>query len=610
MNCDKNKENKTASYKGITITKGRGGLGVNGNLIPITARPKEEARLISSMGGIAAANKRREKKAAREVARLILESDIPLTEDTAQARELLDGMGLEASERNMQAMMILGQIMAGAQGKHQAAQLVLSLIGEIKTGNINILETESHKNETYINRQYIEASLDFWTFCHLKVPNIYTKEAKYLKVMCKKLQNFMDDFDEEGEQIAIFNLPPGHGKTLTARLFGEWVLGRDRTKKIMAVAYNHDFATDFSKAVRDGINEEKIDENVPVFGDIFCDVKVEKGSGLARKWKLENSPEYNFLAVSPGSAATGYRAHLVLIDDVIKGAYEAFHHKHLDDLWNWFSNTLYSRREKGRKIAIFSTRWALKDLSGRLVENCHTHNKTYSLMTRQAFDGETMLNEALLTRAEYDDIRTVLGEEIFEANYNQKPIDLKGRLYSEFLTYTEKPKFTRIEAICDTADEGKDYLCNIIFGITTGLEPDFYILDVYYTQDSMESTERELVRRLIDFEVSKLTMETNFGGKGWKKVIETLYNKSGGSTCSFHTFTQTRNKEARILAAASTVTRKILMPALWETRFPLFYRHITEFQRVGASHSQPDDALDVLTLIVERGHKNKNFIGI
>lgn len=584
-------------------TKGRGGLGVNGNLIPITSRPKEEARAISAKGGIASGIAKRERKVAQEVAKMILESDIPVTKETENARKHLEGMGLEASDCNMKAMMILGQTMSGAKGNHQAAQLVLTLAGEIKRDEDDI--TLAIK-EALVNREYIEASLDFWKFCKLKVPKIYTDEAVYLKVMCRKLQNFIDDID--GEQVAIFNLPPGHGKTLTARLLGEWVLGRDKSKKIMSIAYNHDFATDFSKAVRDGINEEKLEESVPVFRDVFYDVQVEKGAGLARKWKLVGSPEYNFLAVSPGSAATGYRAHLVLIDDVIKGSYEANHRKHLDDLWNWFSNTLYSRREKGRKIAMFSTRWATKDLCGRLIENCVANDRAYMLMSRKAFDGERMLNSALLTRAEYDDVLTVLGEDIFHANYNQKPIDLKGRLYGEFVTYTEIPRFDRVEAYCDTADEGNDFLCCVIFGVVGGNDPDVYVLDAYYTQESMEVTEKEIIKRLIEFDVEKMTLESNFGGKGWKKVIEGLYVKAGGRGCTFHTFTQTRNKEARILAAASTVNRKIIMPDLWNKRFPLFYQHVTEYQRLGAN--QVDDALDVLTLIVERGQKKKGFVGI
>ena len=562
------------------------------------------------------------KNTVREIAKIILESEIPITEDTAEMREMLEVMGLDAKEQNMKTMMILGQVMAGARGKSQAAELVLTLTGDIGSVDnscekVAVSRTKvdnSSKSSKIVDmdkdvmakKEYLEASLDFWKYCNLKVPEIYTDEANYLKEMCWKLQDFIEDVN--GEQVAIFNLPPGHGKTLTARLFGEWVLGRDKTRKIMAVAYNHDFATDFSKAVRDGINEVKMDENVPIFGDIFYGVRVERGSAEARKWRLEGSKEYNFLAVSPDSAATGYRAHLVLIDDVIKSAYHANHRKYLDDLWSWFTNTLYSRRERGRKIAVFSTRWAMGDLCGRLIENCLTHKRAYVLMARQAFNGESMLNEALLTREEYDDVKLVLGEDIFEANYNQVPIDLKGRLYGEFVTYTEKPKFRRIEAICDTADEGKDYLCNIIYGIVEGNEPDFYVLDVYYTQESMEITEKELIRRLIEFDVEKMTLESNFGGKGWKKVIESLYGKSGGFKCSFHTFTQTRNKEARILAAASSVVRRVIMPQFWAQRFPVFYRHVTEFQRAG--NNQPDDALDVLSLIVERGDRKKGFVGI
>ena len=59
-----------------------------------------------------------------------------------------------------------------------------------------------------------------------------------------------------------------------------------------------------------------------------------------------------------------------------------------------------------------------------------------------------------------------MGIDIAEANYQQNPIDIKGRMYTSFKTYKEMPQFKQIRNYTDTADEGKDYLCSINYGVT------------------------------------------------------------------------------------------------------------------------------------------------
>lgn len=115
-------------------------------------------------------------------------------------------------------------------------------------------------------------------------------------------------------------------------------------------------------------------------------------------------------------------------------------------------------------------------------------------------DDGTMLCNAVLTREDYEDKVRTMSEEIASANYQQQPIDLKGRLYSSFKTYTDiprdangKPLFTHIRSYTDTADTGADYLCSIIYG---EYNHEAYVLDIYYTKASMEITEPETARRL------------------------------------------------------------------------------------------------------------------
>ncbi len=81
-----------------------------------------------------------------------------------------------------------------------------------------------------------------------------------------------------------------------------------------------------------------------------------------------------------------------------------------------------------------------------------------------------------------------MGADIASANYQQEPIDLKGRLYTSFKTYSGGlPQFKEIRNYTDTADTGGDYLCSINYGVTFANEA--YVLDVLYTKEPMEVTE-------------------------------------------------------------------------------------------------------------------------
>jgi len=448
-----------------------------------------------------------------------------------------------------------------------------------------------------LKEQYIKAKLDLWEYCKLKAPKFYTDDARYLKEICRALQDFEDDENE----LLVINVPPRFGKTRTAIMAAQWYLGRDKTLKITTASYNEMLSTRFSKAVRNEIMEVKASEKRAVFSDVFPGVSVQRGSSGVRMWRLEGNPEDNYLATSPGGTLTGVGCDVAIVDDVVKNAYEASHKRLLDEHFVWFTDTLYSRLEGKAKLILIMTRWATQDLAGRVISMYQEQDRNIRIISKKAFDGKKMLNERILNKERYDNLTQTIGEDIVRANYDQEPIDLKGRLYGEFITYTEKPTFSKVLAVCDTADEGSDYLCQIIYGLTAGNDPKAYVLDVYYSKENMDVTEREIVKRLKEFKVEKALFESNFGGKAFVKVIRQLSEEAKNYTTIFQTFTQNLNKEARILSNATNVIRGIYMPEHWNRLFPAFYRDIIGYQRDGKN--QPDDGPDCLTLIVEKALK-------
>lgn len=305
------------------------------------------------------------------------------------------------------------------------------------------------------------ARADFWTFCRLRAPDFYQPSRAYLKHLCDTLQSF---YEEDGE-ILILNLPPRHGKSRTAALFAQWLFGRHPSEKIMAGSYNERLSTAFSKTVRNGIMEKKAGPDNTVFSDIFPPVRVQQGDASSNLWALEK--EYaSFLATSPSGTATGFGCTLLLIDDLIKNAYEAHNAPLLDDLWRWFTDTMLSRVEENGKILLIMTRWATGDLAGRAFRTFSEQGRHPQLVEMKALQADgTMLCPDILSRKSYKNKVKLMGADIAAANYQQEPIDLKGQLYTHFRTYDSLPPANEQPvrlAYVDTADTGSDCLCALI----------------------------------------------------------------------------------------------------------------------------------------------------
>lgn len=436
------------------------------------------------------------------------------------------------------------------------------------------------------------ARSNFFSYCQVTAGDFYKPSRKYLVRTCEELQAFLFSDDD----VLVICEPPRHGKSRTAGKFVEWTLGKDKQKKIMTGSYNSTLSTTFSKNVRNNIDEAKADANKIIFSDVFPDVRIKYGDAAKDMWSVEGG--YNsYLATSPGGTATGFGADLLLLDDTIKNAYEAHHEGRKQEIWDWFTDTMLSRLESGGKIIIIMTRWATDDMAGRALEELPKAGyKVRHINFKAVQDDGSMLCEEILSRADFIKKKATMGEDIVEANYNQHPIDLKGRLYGEFKTYKSLPPFfDYIRSYTDTADEGDDFLVTIAYGVYLDC---LYVLDVYLSQENNEHTEKPNAAMLARNNVNLAIIESNNGGKGFARNVRTwlkkLYPKKRVNIRWFH---QSKNKKARIISEATTVMSKVIMPYNWKERWPEFKTQLYKYQRDGKNDH--DDVPDCLTGCVE-----------
>lgn len=438
------------------------------------------------------------------------------------------------------------------------------------------------------------ARREFFFYCHLKAPDFYKEERKYLIDLCNEFQDFIQSDDE----VMVVNEPPRHGKSRTAGLLVEWVLGNDQTQKIMTGSYNETLSTMFSKNVRNDIMEEKADENRIVFSDIFPGVSIKRGDGAMNLWSLEGGYN-NYLATSPTGTATGFGASLLIIDDLIKNAEEANNELTKEKHWSWFTDTMLSRLEEGGKIIIIMTRWASDDLAGHALEHFREAGAKLRHISMKALQEDgTMLCPEVLSYKSYQAKIRAMGADIASANYQQEPIDLKGRLYTSFKTYSgQLPQFKEIRNYTDTADTGEDYLCSINYGVTFSNEA--YALDILYTKDPMEVTEPAVARMLLAGSVNVADIESNNGGRGFARSVERILQQElHNNHTIIRWFSQNKNKQARIYSNSAWVMQHFYLPEDWRNRWPEYHDAMIKYQKEGKN--KHDDAPDATTGVAEK----------
>ena len=436
---------------------------------------------------------------------------------------------------------------------------------------------------------------DFWEYCQFTSPDFYTDDRHFLRDFAERLQWFAEESDKK---MMVVNMPPRHGKSRTATKFVQWLFGRyGRDIKVMTGSYNETLSSTFAKQVRDCIAEEKT-YGVTVYNDIFPNTRIKYGESSAQKWAIEGSQQTNYLATSPSGTATGFGCNIMILDDTIKNVEEAYNANTLQKIIDWFTNTMLSRTENGFKLIVIMTRWSNDDLAGYILAN---YDDVVHINYKAVQDDGTMLCDSILSREDYDLKTKNMNKDIVLANYQQEPIDIKGRLYSGFKTYTEiptddsgKPLFDYILNYTDTADTGGDFLCSICYGIYGST---YYIIDVLYTKDAMEITEPATAEMLTRHNVGCAIIESNNGGRGFARNVERECIERGNGHTVIKWFHQSQNKAARILSNSASVINNVLMPINWRDRWPEFATAIMSYQREGKNAH--DDAPDALTGVYE-----------
>jgi len=477
--------------------------------------------------------------------------------------------------------------------------------------------------------KYKIACEDFWEYCKLITPKFFKESRPHLKIIANTLQalyegrirkftlespwqiysqneikDVFSGLDSEDYIVCkklIMNVPPRHGKTYTLSLFSQWVLGTDNENIIITSSYNETLATRFSSNVRDGIDATKMDEKWSIFSDVFPTTKIKRGDGAKQIWSLEGS-FLSYLGTSFGGTITGIGCSIGIIDDPIKNVEEAYNDNVLEKQWQWYTDTYLSRLEEDAIEILNFTRWATKDLCGKILDSEEAAEWYELKMKAHNPETNTMLCPEILSFKSYKRKTRLMSPDIAEANYQQEPVDVQGKLYTTLKTYTELPRddsgrllYDRIINYTDTADEGDDFLCSIN---AIEYQGEAFIINVLYTDKPMAETEPKVAKMLTDDNVNDADIESNNGGAGFaRNVKRIMWENYGTRQTIINSFYQSKNKQSRIRSSSSYVMEHVYFPVNWNNRWLDFYKALITYKAKGKN--KHDDAPDALTGIAE-----------
>lgn len=445
----------------------------------------------------------------------------------------------------------------------------------------------------------------------------------------------------ENDHNFIANGLVSHNTELVIKSFISWAFALNSRCRFLHLSYSDILVNDNSETIRNIMSEE-------LYKTLFPNSALASEKGSAKRWKTKAGGE--LYAVSTQGQVTGFGAGAVdeeidkmdggndiftfddhtnemlkmidaktnifqgaiVIDDPLK-ADDAASDLIRERINQRFENTIRNRVNSRRTpIIIIMQRLHEHDLCGYLQEIEPDTWTVLSLPVIQT-DPETGEEHALWPMKhnleELYKLREI-NPVVFETQYMQNPIPTEGLMYHEFRTYQNIELPSGHEAsqrwcYVDTADTGSDYLCAICFINTPEL---IYVIDILYTQEPMEKTEVLLAKMLTENSISECLIESNNGGRQFARNVKSKVRAGlHNFKTVIHTFTQTKNKAARIFSNSALVNSDVAFPANWDKKWREFYNAITTYRKDNKRKSTHDDAPDALTGVIEmRSRKSMN----
>ena len=458
--------------------------------------------------------------------------------------------------------------------------------------------------ELYKRSLLLDAKYNFDCYCRYLEWNrpakkkFYEPRRKQLKPIADAMQQLADG---ELDLLAV-SLPPGTGKTTLSIFFLSWIGGKNPELSVLGGSH--------SNSLLHGIFDELLrvldKDGEYLYNDVFPLAPVVGNSGKELRIDLQTQKRFEtfeFSSIGSGNAGKVRCSRLLYCDDLIDGIETAMSRDRLDKLWQQYYTDLRQRKIGNCAELHVATRWSIWDPIGRLQQE-YDGDKRAKFLVFPAMNDRDESNfdypySLGFTTQMYRQQREIMDEPSWRALYMNEPIEREGRLYDpeELRYYFALPDVEpdSILAICDTKEQGDDYLAMPIF---YQYGQDYYLEQWVCDNGKVEILMEKVVRALIDRKVRLCRIESNRGGTLFAADVQKRLRELGGITTITTKWTQT-NKEARIQTNSGWVKSHVLFRdnTVQNKEYRLAMNQLIGYTMAGKN--KHDDVADVLAMFVD-----------
>jgi predicted phage terminase large subunit-like protein len=422
----------------------------------------------------------------------------------------------------------------------------------------------------------------FWLFCLHYDYDFYVKR-NFLKEVALLFQELYEQYND-GKAIKVsISMPPRAGKSYITSLFCAWWLGKFPQQAIMRNTVTSTLYRKFSYDIRNIVKEKK-------YQQVFPHVILAPDKQNIDGWSITLSKQGAYFGGGVGTNIIGFGANLAITDDLYSGFEQALSEVYNEGVHRWKQGSHNSRMEKNCPEIYIGTRWSKQDVIGKALEDGIIDKEiTISALV----DGQSFCEHVKSTE-EYLKIKADTDDEIWEAEYQQTPIEVKGLLFpaTELKFYNTsdinvKELAEHKALFIDPNAEGSDYFAGVLCYL---IQDRIYITDVLCNKYDSATNMQSVIDLAVKNKVQYVAIESNGAfiilGQQIRNKINEVYED-----CEIRLVKHTTNKETRILTQAAYIKNRFYFPKAESKEENDFIKNLTSYLREGKS--KHDDCPDV-----------------
>lgn len=429
---------------------------------------------------------------------------------------------------------------------------------------------------------------DFWQFCTFYDPEFF-KQRQFLKQVADAMQDIADD---NIKSLSV-SLPPRAGKSYITSIYCAWMLGNNPSESVMRNTCTATLYTKFSYDVRDIVKSQK-------FNEVFNTVRLSDDKANLQGWNTNKSKQVGYFGAGVGGTIIGFGASLVAItDDLYRGIEDALNDHMNARVIQWKQATHDSRFESGCKRIDIGTRWTVNDVIGYQMAD-GAYDK--SIVIKALNDQDESFCSAVMTTDEYIDKRKKTAKEIWLAEYQQEPMDLKGMLFGDIDVITPdqfdemKNNIDGCIAYVDVSDTGNDYTACAVGAI---IGDQVYVVDYIFDKSNTDVTIPMVASLLDKWGVQYCRVESNSMGAMFARSLQRE------TQTRILQVANTQNKITRIIMQSAFVLNRMHFVKYDQPQSIRFIDNVLSFSKEGKNKN--DDAPDCiagLSMFIQSMFKN------